>query len=149
MQLSCGVKQLPDFERGTVESHVVLALDELTPEQRFTRDLASYSQEQDFMKHLGTLSTGSIVLLATFLERLFSNPLWKPVVVVALAGFTASILGTVGWHLLSILHVSAVRARRSGLVMPSVSIPVIGASLGGFVVGVVALAAFAIRNLVR
>ena len=49
------------------------------------------------------MSTGIIILL----------------VLVALAGFTASILGTVGWHLLSILHMSAVRARRSGLVMPS------------------------------
>jgi hypothetical protein len=131
-----------------VEQNLELALDELTPDQRFTRDLASYSQEQDFMKHLATLSTGSIVLLATFLEKLFNNPLWKPLVALALAGFTISILGTVLWQLLSILHVSAARSRRAGLVAPIVTLPTIVAALGGFVVGVGSLALFAIRNLV-
>ena len=132
-----------------MEQNLELALDELTPDQRFTRDLTSYSQEQDFMKHLATLSTGSIVLLATFLEKLFSNPLWKPMVVLALAGFTVSILGTVLWQLLSILHVSAARSRRAGLVAPIVTLPTIAATLGGFVVGVGSLALFAIRNLLR
>jgi hypothetical protein len=130
-----------------MEENVALALDELSPEQRFTRDLASYSHEQDIMKHLATLSTGSIVLLATFLEKLFSHPSWRILVVIALVGFTASIIGTVVWQVLSLLHVSAVRSRRAGLVASRVSVPVIAAALGGFFIGVGALAVFAIRNI--
>jgi len=31
----------------------------------------------DSMKHLTTLSTGSVLLLVTFLEKLFSSPRWR------------------------------------------------------------------------
>ena len=34
----------------------------------------------DYLKHLTTLSTGSILLIATFLEKLFSQPRWKAAV---------------------------------------------------------------------
>lgn len=32
----------------------------------------------DTTKHLATLCTGSLLLLVTFLEKLFTSPLWKP-----------------------------------------------------------------------
>jgi len=34
----------------------------------------------DYIKHLTTLNTGSIVLLTALLEKLFTNPEWKPLI---------------------------------------------------------------------
>jgi hypothetical protein len=130
-----------------MEDRVVLALDELSPEQRFQRDLASYAQEQDVMKHVATLSTGSLVLLATFLEKLFLHPQWIWLVAVSLIGFALSIVGTLAWQILSLLHISAVRSKRAGLIAGGVVLPVIAAALGGFLVGVASLATFAVKNI--
>jgi hypothetical protein len=44
----------------------------------------------DSMKHLTTLNTGSILLLITFLEKLFQKPEWKFLVVVSLSIFVLS-----------------------------------------------------------
>ena len=49
----------------------------------------------EYLKHLTTLSTGSIVLTTTFLEKLFQNPLWKTAVVVSLIGFMTSIISSI------------------------------------------------------
>lgn len=38
----------------------------------------------DSMKHLTTLNTGSVLLLVTFLEKLFSSPRWRVLVAVSL-----------------------------------------------------------------
>ena len=46
----------------------------------------------DYLKHLTTLSTGSILLVTAFLEKLFPHPEWKFLVIVALLGFTAVIV---------------------------------------------------------
>ena len=46
----------------------------------------------DYLKHLTTLSTGSILLIVAFLEKLFPNPEWKFLVAVALLGFTIVIV---------------------------------------------------------
>ena len=44
----------------------------------------------EYFKHLTTLSTGSIVLITTFLEKLFANPSWRLAVVISIAGFMLS-----------------------------------------------------------
>ncbi|HET6889661.1 MAG TPA: hypothetical protein VFH31_01050, partial [Pyrinomonadaceae bacterium] len=49
----------------------------------------------DYLKHTATLSTGSLVLLTIFLEKLFSKPRWKILVAFALGGFTLSLMGSV------------------------------------------------------
>ena len=43
----------------------------------------SWKLQYDIYKHLTTLSTGSILLLITFLEKLFARPIWKWLVIVA------------------------------------------------------------------
>jgi O-antigen/teichoic acid export membrane protein len=57
------------------------------------------------MKHLTTLSTGSILLLVTFLEKLFSNPRWKALIAVTLVSFVVSIVCSVSSMLQSANHV--------------------------------------------
>jgi hypothetical protein len=42
-------------------------------------------------KHMTTLSTASLLLLVTFLEKIFTNPKWKLIVVLAFASFILSI----------------------------------------------------------
>jgi hypothetical protein len=50
----------------------------------------------DYLKHTTTLSSGSILLIPTFLEKLFAHPHWKASVVVSLLGLLSSLLGSVG-----------------------------------------------------
>ena len=47
----------------------------------------------DYLKHLTTLSTGSIVLLATFLEKFSSKPGGEVSATIAFIGFAVTILG--------------------------------------------------------
>ena len=46
----------------------------------------------DYLKHIMTLDTGSILLLATLLEKFFSKPLWKPLVAATFLLFMISVL---------------------------------------------------------
>jgi hypothetical protein len=46
----------------------------------------------EYLKHITTLSTGSIVLITTFLDKIFQKPLYKGFVVVAIVGFMLSSL---------------------------------------------------------
>ena len=121
-------------------------MEELMDEQQFQRNLASYQQEQEFMKHLTTLSTGSIVLIATFLEKLFANPEWKVLVGMALVSFILSIIGTLASHVLSILDVENAEnqlSRSTGVA----GVVAIVLSFGGFLIGIGSLAVFALKNL--
>ncbi len=47
----------------------------------------------DYLKHTTTLSTGSILILATFLEKFFTKPTGKLLVILALFCFGFSIVG--------------------------------------------------------
>jgi len=46
----------------------------------------------NYIKHISTISTGSIFLLVTLLDTLFSNPEWKALVGVSLVGFMLTIV---------------------------------------------------------
>jgi RsiW-degrading membrane proteinase PrsW (M82 family) len=58
----------------------------------------------DHTKHLTTLSTGSIVLLVTFYEKLGNPPMWKPLISVALIGFVICILATTAAQIFTITY---------------------------------------------
>ena len=62
---------------------------EITIEERARED--GWKLLFDYFKHLTTLSTGSILILVTLLEKLFTNPRWKWLAVVALGSFVLSI----------------------------------------------------------
>ena len=44
------------------------------------RILESLKLDHDTFKHLTTISTGSILILATFVEKFFQNPEWKELI---------------------------------------------------------------------
>ena len=100
----------------------------------------------DLHKHITTLSTGSILILVTFIERLFSNPSWKILVVIALSLFVVSIV-------LALLTMSYLMAfvRDVGEIEDSSKrehVNISAASFSCFLLGIICLVIFAVRNLI-
>lgn len=68
------------------------------PEDRYKLTIKQAASQEgnkliyDAYKHLTTLNTGSIVLIATFSERIFKEATWKPLVGVALVMFVLSMI---------------------------------------------------------
>ena len=99
----------------------------------------------DSMKHLTTLNTGSILLLVTFLEKLFSNPRWKALVAVSLISFVASIVCSVSSMLQSANHVK--HSGKFPRLETGVKTTFYYSALLTFVVGLAVLVAFALKNM--
>lgn len=99
----------------------------------------------DNFKHLATLNTGSIVIIVSFLEKFFKNPLWKILVVFSLSCFVLSIFTS----LLTMFFV--VDLMRSPDEFDEYS-EKFGASLAiisvtGFLLGIICLIIFTVKNL--
>lgn len=99
----------------------------------------------DSMKHLTTLNTGSILLLVTFLEKLFGNPRWKALIAVSLISFVASIVCSVSSMLQSANHVK--HAGRIPHLETGVKGAIYYSALFTFVAGLAGLVAFALKNV--
>lgn len=99
----------------------------------------------DSMKHLTTLNTGSVLLLVTFMEKFFNNPRWKSLIAVSLVSFVISILCSVSSMFQSANHIKySGKFRRLETRIKSV---VYYSSLITFLVGIIGLVIFALRNL--
>jgi hypothetical protein len=99
----------------------------------------------DSMKHLTTLNTGSILLLVTFLENLFRQPRWRPLIAVTLVSFVLSTLCSVSSMLQSANYV-----KHSGRIRDlemTVRDLIYYLSLATFLLGLASLVVFALRNL--
>lgn len=104
----------------------------------------SWKLRYDTYKHLTTLSTGSILLLVTFLEKLFTRPLWKGLVIAAFCMFFLAILAS-----FSVMNmvVSFIREGETGQRDERQSLALIRVALFSFLLGVVSLIIFAVKNL--
>lgn len=98
----------------------------------------------DYIKHITTLNTGSIVLLTVLLEKFFRAPEWKILIVLTFLGFVMSIIT---------LTFAAFGVIRSIRTPQKISIGIIRFTswnfiLGiiGFILGIVCLAVFAGKN---
>ena len=60
-----------------------------------TVGIERYKSLFDYIKHLTTLSTGSVVVLATFLEKIFQTPQWKQLAAISIFCFTASVIASI------------------------------------------------------
>lgn len=133
-----------------LEPHYLDALidvDAPLSDRQFQRKLESYRAERDFYKHLTTLSTASVVLIATFLVKVFPNPEWKELVNISLSGFAVSVVGCAVMYALAVLDTDSELSLHQQMPTRWVSWLPITAGLGGFFVGIATLAAFAIHNL--
>ena len=135
---------------GSIEPrNIELLIDVDAPlsDRQFQRKLESYRAERDFYKHLTTLSTASVVLIATFLVKVFPNPEWQDLVNVSLSGFAVSVVGCAVMYALAVLDTDSELSLHKQMPTRWVSWLPITAGLGGFFVGIATLAAFAIHNL--
>src|SRR5687768_10984846 len=104
----------------------------------------SWKLQYDIYKHLTTLSTGSILLLITFLEKLFAKPVWKGLVLIALCCLFASILTS---FIVMNLMASQVREMEVDQRFVKRNLTVIIIALGTFLLGIISLIIFAVKNL--
>jgi len=99
----------------------------------------------DYLKHLTTLSTGSILLEVAFLEKVFSHPKWKACAVISLLSFMISVMASivVYWHslMMTFSALGKTDIRRILLLVGLIF------TFSGFVLGIVSLTVFAIANL--
>ena len=102
----------------------------------------------EYFKHLTTLSTGSIVLLSAFLEKLFSQPDWKFLVGVSFVGFVSSVLASVIAWTFYLIDYPGINFKKPSWYRFWGGLSLITCWLG-FLVGVIALTVFALRNLFR
>lgn len=119
----------------------------LTPEQRHERDLASYQYEQEFYRHVATLSTGAIVILTTFLEKLAANVHSRGSAKMAIVAFAVSVISAVAAHGLSVLDVSRHPTSELGCTSTLLKVLIVFGLLGGFLAGILSLVLFAVGNL--
>jgi hypothetical protein len=134
----------------SLEPHYLDALidvDAPLSDRQFQRKLESYRAERDFYKHLTTLSTASVVLIATFLVKVFPNPDWKELVNISMSGFAVSVVGCAVMYALAVLDTDSELSLHKQMPTRWVSWLPITAGLGGFFIGIATLAAFAIHNL--
>ena len=98
----------------------------------------------DYYKHLNTLSTGSIVLIGAFLEKLSKQPQCKWLAALSLIGFMLSVIGAVGGFTFDLFANS-----KYGVPQWWAYCQIVGLVLTwcGFLLGVAALVAFALINL--
>ncbi len=99
----------------------------------------------DYIKHITTLATGAILILSAFLERLFAQPEWKPLIGVALVSFLSSVVFAVPAHagavnsLSTPLGLSRRAAHQNWIALTL--------QYATFLLGMIALTAFALKNL--
>lgn len=99
----------------------------------------------DVFKHLTTLSTGAIVLLRTFQEKLSGATNWRPMMPLTFVGYAVSVLGSIP------LMLSTARTIRRNEATDQLPDRLGNASyvvaVSGFACGSICLGLFAIRNL--
>jgi hypothetical protein len=106
--------------------------------------MADKDRRIEYIKHLNTLSTGAIVLLATFLEKLFQQPRQKYLAIWAIIGFLVSVITAVVAYTFEVVFREATLEKR---VVRVIDGAITAAMWLGFLAGVSALGAFAIVNL--
>jgi hypothetical protein len=105
----------------------------------------------DYFKHLTTLSTGSIVLLGSLLEKLFAEPAWKPLVYLSFAAFVICIVASV-FAMLSFCHLTTPTVSgQTQLMETNFADRILGGSSGiaaiSFVLAMLLLTVFFVLNL--
>ena len=119
-----------------------MAAEEQTPEQKSRQE--GQKLLYDSVKHLTTLSTGSILILIALLEKVFKEPKWPYLIPVGFLCLTLSMLGSV---ITMIILSNSVFYFREDLELGSKKGAVVFyLSLAAFILGMVSIVFFALKN---
>jgi hypothetical protein len=111
----------------------------------------------DTVKHLTTLSSGAILILGGFVEKLFQSPSWKPLILVSLGGFSIVIVVSAFWFIVNVALIPGLPGQHSDPATDSWARDLHQRAQGmaswylqvmvfAFATGMISFAAFAIRN---
>ncbi len=114
-------------------------------DDRVEHVLASIREEMAYLKYLVTLSTGSILVLATFLEKIFRAPVWKGLVVVSFGAFMVSIFAALIAYTALIQAFQERQASDKWSHALWVAVPAL-CSMFGFALGLTCFTIFSLRN---
>jgi hypothetical protein len=104
----------------------------------------SWKLRYDTYKHLTTLSTGSILLLVTFLEKLFVRPTWKGLVIVAFCLFVITVLASLVVMNITVGFIREIEIEKRDEKQGGVFVAI---ALISFLLGISSLIVFAVKNL--
>ena len=101
----------------------------------------------DIYKHLITLDTGAIVLLIGLVEKLYPNPIKKGAMVISLISFVVSIFGSLVMLVIIITDMGMGGGFGSNSIENFAGLLGTLTAWGGFLMGVLSLVFFGIKNL--
>jgi uncharacterized membrane protein len=100
--------------------------------------------DTNYIKHIQTISTASIVLLVTLLEKLFQNPEWKFLVGVSLVGFMITIVAGVVSFTTELAKTSYKGISSKGELLDAIATAVMWLC---FIISMISLVVFGLKNL--
>jgi len=99
----------------------------------------------DTYKHLTTLSTGAILILVALMEKFFQQPKWRLLIGVTLVSLIVSTVTSVATMFFISSQVTT-GEETGGLLARLIVLLIVLLSCGGFLLGIIALVVFALRN---
>lgn len=110
-------------------------------------EIEIYKLEFEYLKHLTTICTGSILLIIAFLEKLFSKPEWKGAVAVAFVSLLCSIILCSVAQAMIIEKVSERKSIAHRKSVQNWTIGLLILALIAYVGGIICIVAFGLKNL--
>lgn len=108
---------------------------------RDEQEVAMLNMMHGSFKHLNAVSTASLLVIFAYARQFNAQPQWRPLLLIALAGFTLSAMGALGAQYYEFLvWVTNGKPRMLGYLNVTMAFV-------GFVCGVLALAAFMMVSL--
>jgi len=115
---------------------------------RSERRLADGKMFIEYIKHLTALSTGSVVIIAAFLDKIIEKPEWKPLITVSIVGFLTCIATATLVYTITVFDVDEDEDGNSSLnSIDYVQLSAMIVTWLGFVIGILSLGIFTVRNL--
>ena len=110
-------------------------------------EIEIYKLEFEYLKHLTTISTGSILLLVAFLDKIFTRPECKSAIAISLISFLLSII------LCAISQATIIEkaSEKDNLTwrnkIQNLTVGLFLFALFSYVIGVISLVVFGLKNL--
>lgn len=110
-------------------------------------EIEIYKFEFEYLKYLTTICTGSILIVITFMEKLFKNPEYKPLIAIALCSF---LLSTIVCAISQACIIEKISEKKNLAWRDKIQKWTIGLilfALLSYLIGVVSLVSFGLKNL--